>query len=414
MNKIHGEFCFYPVGQGCFYAGNIYFGGQKFTIVYDCGTISKWIYLSNAIKEFKERNKKIDLLIVSHFDSDHVNGIKDLLTGLTCERVIIPYYNPITRLMLWSTVYGDGDYSRFMSDPINYFLNTTGFDVKEVVVVGNDGEIFNGEPLKAPAPIQPKDNNLIESQQLKFVDFIEHDTTLREKVKTKEDVKFKLDNRVKFVKLPFNVSFSFPIWDFVFYLKFWDPNDKILAFEKAINGLLAREANKTIADLFNEDDREDVMKIYEEHIDIKINYSSLVVFHYPIGNDSQVVFNKSDKYCYCLFCSDKKMKPGTLLTGDQYLKAKKDFDAFFNYFGLDYFNMCGLMQVPHHGAKANWKPLPNGLENIYLFVINHGLGRKHPFPEVVENILKNSTFKSLKCNNESNRLEYIILSHDSI
>lgn len=75
-----GDFTIHPVGQGLFYTGKI---GQAFNLVYDCGrgnhsTVgadSDFALLISNYKRHELINDTIDMLVVSHFDSDHANGL---------------------------------------------------------------------------------------------------------------------------------------------------------------------------------------------------------------------------------------------------------------------------------------------------------------------------------------------------
>ncbi len=77
---------FHPVGQGAFFTEQLSSLNEEYdtTIVYDCGTISSSDQLNSEISDFKKEQKKegrrlFDILFISHFDSDHVNGLKKLL-----------------------------------------------------------------------------------------------------------------------------------------------------------------------------------------------------------------------------------------------------------------------------------------------------------------------------------------------
>jgi beta-lactamase superfamily II metal-dependent hydrolase len=86
---------FHPVGQGAFYTERFYdkCGKNVFNMVYDCGSSTKGQYLQNEIdKAFKDDAGKadIDLLFVSHFHHDHVNGIEELAKQYRIKQLAIP------------------------------------------------------------------------------------------------------------------------------------------------------------------------------------------------------------------------------------------------------------------------------------------------------------------------------------
>lgn len=64
---------FYPVGQGGFYSETFTTKNNKFNVVYDCGSVSSNV--NPVISSSFNKNENIDILFISHFDSDHVNKI---------------------------------------------------------------------------------------------------------------------------------------------------------------------------------------------------------------------------------------------------------------------------------------------------------------------------------------------------
>jgi hypothetical protein len=97
-----------PVGQGGFHYCEFFVNNElKFNYIYDCGTDGlRYSYnpqnrLNNTEKLFINqinqikgnlKNNIINILFLSHFDSDHINGVKYLLNeGIKVNKVIIPY-----------------------------------------------------------------------------------------------------------------------------------------------------------------------------------------------------------------------------------------------------------------------------------------------------------------------------------
>lgn len=95
---------FWPVGHGTFYTEEFCVDDvNKFTAVYDCGgkNISNNIASFLQKEEFSNRNnvekKTIDLLFISHFHHDHINGVQELITRTKVKRILIPQ---LSQLML--------------------------------------------------------------------------------------------------------------------------------------------------------------------------------------------------------------------------------------------------------------------------------------------------------------------------
>ena len=84
--------CQHPVGQGGFHTSEIRIRSsrtEKFTIVYDCGATQNDA-LQQSIDWYVNNYEKIDLLVLSHLDNDHVQGLDQLLTHISVDTVLIP------------------------------------------------------------------------------------------------------------------------------------------------------------------------------------------------------------------------------------------------------------------------------------------------------------------------------------
>ena len=91
----------YPVGQGFFSSQQILYGDKKFTCVYDCGSVSEKgdCLLVKYMDDLKKTTNTIDLLVLSHFDADHINGVKNLLIKFNIKKIVIPYLNTFEKLL---------------------------------------------------------------------------------------------------------------------------------------------------------------------------------------------------------------------------------------------------------------------------------------------------------------------------
>lgn len=155
---MRSNFSFFKAGQGSFYGGRIHSfeSGKTFTIVYDCGT-SQFISgntasLNREITLFKNdwyyhHSNDIDLLFISHFDYDHVSGIKRLLNEFNVKRIILPYIGkPLRELFLVSIFTNDpidgddlslNDYTAFLESP-HRFIQEQSKDAKVYFVKDNE------------------------------------------------------------------------------------------------------------------------------------------------------------------------------------------------------------------------------------------------------------------------------------
>src|SRR5690606_38026983 len=88
----------HPVGQGGLFSGKIHGHENGFTWVYDCG--SNQIEALHREIVFVSRERELDVLFISHLDSDHVNGVDRLLSNVKVTEVVLPYLDSFLMLAL--------------------------------------------------------------------------------------------------------------------------------------------------------------------------------------------------------------------------------------------------------------------------------------------------------------------------
>jgi len=91
-NHLTLERSFCPIGQGGFSVEQFKDNENPvFTAVFDCGTESSSSNLTREIDRLSRAGmKQVDVLFVSHFHADHVNGIKYLMKKTLIKRIVIP------------------------------------------------------------------------------------------------------------------------------------------------------------------------------------------------------------------------------------------------------------------------------------------------------------------------------------
>jgi hypothetical protein len=121
----------HPVGQGAFFTEQFYDESGKVVhnVVYDCGSLCSLPNLVEyEIRNTFEKNAHIDLLFISHFDKDHVNGLMKLHSQTKIDKdtkVIIPFRYPYLLMVM------DEDYpmlARFVMQLFNIGAQVVGID----------------------------------------------------------------------------------------------------------------------------------------------------------------------------------------------------------------------------------------------------------------------------------------------
>lgn len=156
------------VGHGGFHTGVLGFSHPQFRWVYDCGSWHKRDALKRRISDFLERARRyggrdIDLLFLSHFDADHVNGLEILFAGrdevpTTVDTVVAPYLDPVDRFATLGRAVAQNKCPPYLIDavahPENYFGDR---GVRRIILVRpeDDPGTPGGEESRSPSPHLP-------------------------------------------------------------------------------------------------------------------------------------------------------------------------------------------------------------------------------------------------------------------
>lgn len=297
----------HPVGQGAFFTEQFYDESGKvlYNVVYDCGSFTSQPNLVEyEIRNTFERNAHIDLLFISHFDEDHVNGLMTLQCQTKIDKdtkVIIPFKYPYL-LMVMDEYYPS--LSRFVMQLFNIQAQVIGIEE-------SSGEDVRRDPIAILAPMGNESNEAGEN--------------------------------------------AMPIW--LYYPFMLTDNDSLQSvfIEKVKNVVDMNDPNDILAK------RKELRAIYKtigksKGGVTKINVNSLFVLSFP---------NKGVKYKTSLWHQLNLFggnNPLCLYTGDSNLKGNGYDDVKILATGLlnklSTVNEVGLVQVPHHGSR---KCYPEGM-----------------------------------------------------
>jgi len=390
MNLFSSSFTFYKAGQGAFYGGVIreLHGDNYYSMVYDCGT-SPFITghaktLNSEISSFKstlvslskDDRPKIDFLFISHLDYDHVCGIKRLLREFNVIKIILPYIDPLLRVLFFDT-YEEGDYEgllsqedygRLLINPVEFFKSfegqTTIYFVK--AEERNNNDFTAGEIYEVGSP--------------SFIDEFIDETNVKV---FKNNLELRIRRK----------------WDFITHVK--EVENSVIQYIKSdILDILKLKDNANLStndlsQLFKLDDnRKKLRECYKRHLN-DINAHGLVLLHGPKNFDRICVGNSicpcKYNYCYCSYCNNVKLNGAslyTLLLGDTSLNLN-NYPLKFPEPLIEKFKYVHVIQIPHHGSSKNWnqqqykllelgKSLKNSLE--LTSVCNYGVGNTYNHP----------------------------------
>lgn len=357
-------------GQGLFYIGEINLSNRKtFKFIYDCGGNN----ISGAISQHITKGEVIDMLVISHFDDDHINGLSDLFNKVSkIKRIFIPYYKGIENyLLLMSYIYGNG----------------ATFDKVDEIILVNSSEGVEDE----------QDFNEIITEEVPDIN------------------RYNLPN-VKVGIIRNKVLSVEKKWIFKFYNA--RISTDISTVISDINNLISNNNRKDLEELLKLNlnaAKVGLRTIYSNYCSSKYNnskqnQSSLCLYHAPMKRETcgiQLMLDNGVRFEHYT----KIYQFGTMLTGDISLKTKKNpknYNEFKEHYKNEIDNI-GIFLLPHHGANNNWNSLIlEDFMRTLIFLNSSGLNNrfKHPGSMVIKELQKKR--KIVCCANEYLTVEYYI------
>lgn len=367
---VQVDYRFLPIGQGLFASGSLKTGGaQPFHWVYDCGTLSDQSKLDNAIKWYFTTDHypagklpRLDLLVISHFDKDHISGMETLLQRCSVGTLLLPYVLPWKRLelILLSGLAANSPFVRFMINPGAYIREIENSRVETIIFVPPGSEP-DDTPLDEAVPpaFDPEIPRHIEKWRFS------PELTTQQPEQDDEDLSEALNDGTKSAGMlvpgtSINVN---GVWEFVPY----NIDTYVLMFDKAFRDsvrLLAKAflSNPTQLNL------DAIAKAYDDQI-IKSgkknvrnhrNPISLHLYSGPVGSVSStgLIVRRHElgkrNHAFARVANNDPACIGQMLTGDGSLK-KRAFAKFNSVFQPNQRLLrSAVHQVAHHGAHGNW------------------------------------------------------------
>jgi hypothetical protein len=396
---IHVFHHFHPAGHGTFFSSVVQSdSGEKFCWVYDCG--SKWpSSLKASIKALESwenwAQDSIDLLIISHFDDDHINGLEELLSSRRAKTLVIPYLNLKDRLELASGKFSNAAVSptvaAFSLDPIGFLISRgLASRIDSLVTVTSDGEsrINDGfDPL-------PTINRKSGEQSIDNVDW-QKKIHLFPRGSRRRHFPV-LEHRSH--KAIGSTTLSFELLFFNSALK----NDSAPISGQPLSNI-ARDAVKILKNYQVLGAQcppvpgwqKQLKALYDLHFGKsgkRRNAISLCVMFRPVGSDfSSCRYFKnfpqpSEVSMNCLQVDHERN--ALLLTGDLRLDAESIRQIEF-HFGSWRWRQIALLQIPHHGSRHSWDAGNSELfpNPTYIHCVPNR-SEKHPHETVTADLAK--------------------------
>lgn len=404
---ISFKYHFYPVGQGLFSTGSIClraYDAPKFLWVYDCGTVSDQMYVVNAVERLKSyagNRSKIDLLILSHFDRDHISGVVRLISELAVGTLVLPYMPLAQRLEI---AFKDHSYSPsdpftdFCINPVRYLLSQEQSDLGRILLIPYSGVEGPSYPEESPNPTEPAPDDELNIQ---YVPDDVEDSNDRSALSNKGSSSVAVD----YLKPGTSMVLPAVLWEFVPY-NVDNPRSMNAKFLK-----LVEDKRDSLLRSGTVEDRINALNALKDAYDCNFgarssrrNAISLFFYSGPIYSKNRILpiclngrlrsrvdnwNQRLHKYpCWHQGRIDDlgdTSQSSILYTGDGYLNNPKRLEQLATYFGVTRLDRVGVFQVMHHGAKGNWHAgVAAAIAPLYsVFSSDPASGYQHPHANVL-------------------------------
>lgn len=376
----------HPIGQGAFYSERFYaLRGDRlvFSVVYDCGAGIGRNVCGNAkhvIKSFAHKlemggRPEIDILFISHFHSDHINGIKELAKLVRIKNIVMPYMDMALAKklqLLHDKIHSDESLHTFVN-PYHAFEGDAFKETRLIYVVSEKDE--------KEVPIDDSRVNgeihFEEGFRPTVID-IDHLSISKSHVHYFKSGNAIVADNCMWFYLPFTREDKVNDEDFL---------DNVTLLNKRIEDYEKLHPNQEwiTDDNFVKDIREEYKKI-----DTNLNNTSMLVLSASVSMDWNnnyiplIPQGFHPRYCrhlchqcYRYFHHSIYAHPSCLYTGDIFLdKAICDL-IIKKVQGYK----VGTLQIPHHGSKNGWQAdtKTNLKALIYRTVFFMSFGLDNPY-----------------------------------
>lgn len=322
--------------------------GRYFNMVYDCGSSDMEKEVRQEASNYFAHFGNIDILFISHFDKDHVNGIKALRRYMDNKtKVILPFFEDSYRLLSAKRFF------HYYFDLVDYFHQNE----IQTIFISADSDNNNERPIDIR---ELERNNMYSSGSV-----------------------FKLmEDYCIWEYIPFNIQESVDInlvkevcnekgmtnEDVDSCINHQPINDNLLGKLKQVY------KDKRISKIYSgvtEANMSSMLLISKESNNCDVIHNEVLRGWHTDINSSQINLNyTTDDYSL--------NKASCLYTGDAGLRKDEFFNIVLKYYRKHLPNGVGIMQIPHHGTVHSCpKNLFNRI-NMEMAFVNITLSSSNP------------------------------------
>ncbi|WP_217916419.1 hypothetical protein [Duganella sp. BJB1802] len=362
----------HAIGQGGFHVAEIQVDRSKFRYIYDCGARNTK-GLVEIIETWPSTDKAFDWLVISSFDSDHLNCASELLDeGFTFKAVILPH---LLNADLFKYIF-----LRYITDDLEIDELTRVTKVFRRIIAGDFGRVLPGEDRDGITEAMDGDG-LVSTKDL-ALDSVGHISKRSYKVKNADwmlrfySVEVEAKDAIdKIFNAPDLTALKTTILEIGESLVKKVSEDKMQVLLDEVLTELKREVKmpatrtsakkpaaqkkKTVKDILNAACKtpEDGKGIIHDY-----NSASLCLYSGPVP---EPYAHRDDSFICYRTCNDQRKTRtlanrngravGWMGVGDITFKNSASTLGFIRYYFAE-LALTGTRMLPHHGAQSNYDP----------------------------------------------------------
>lgn len=341
----------WATGQGFFHSGSLTDMARDvpvMTYVVDCGAVGSQKPVTREIQNFSTHPKYFaashspDIVFLTHFDFDHISGVKDLHATTNPRRYVIPATNRLellylaARSMAQRTAEDLPDwYWEFLGGPAEWLRALDG--APQVI------EVFDDQERNEEGP-----GGLVPDNQDDGPDGVPQRVFAPGRSVRSGQAVAGINGRRS----------GGLIWEWRTYVT-RSAASHLVKFEKvlmkSVKEFCDRKSDSDVVQWLVDNHWAELRKAYDASSKVR-NLVSLCVYSGPLPD----MYPTADYFsrAWCVDCQPPPGSggPGWLGAGDACLDSDAEADAFVAAF-RDVMQHVGTFAVPHHGARSSWNDL---------------------------------------------------------
>lgn len=330
------------VGQGGLFSGALSAGGKPLRWLYDCGSNQPDALLREIAAVAQDGD--IDLLFVSHLDSDHAGGIDRLLSQVAVREVVLPYLDEATLIAIIARDVARGALSGAFVEAASDLAGWFGSRGVETVtfVGGRDDDAPPGDGPDLPGRPGDGGEGDVTSRWTREPDAVP-DTAMR-----RSGRRAKLRRAQPDAALLLFVPGVLLNWALVPYAHV-PPARLMKAFDAALKREFGPLSKKAIVRRAKESSVRERLRECYDALWIDHNLVSMALYAGPLEKARAEVWAGPDRRHFSHWRGDGG---GWLLTGDAHLDRRRRRERFLEFYRR-FAPLVNVLMLPHHGSIHN-------------------------------------------------------------